>query len=72
MLIAFLGLIALINTGLGRIGRDRRSRAILGWRLAPVAWLLGVPWDDCPAVGGLLGTRTVLNELIAFGDLGKL
>jgi len=33
---------------------------------------LGVPWADCPTVGGLLGTRTVLNELIAFSELGKL
>lgn len=85
MLIAFLGLIALINTGLGlggswvesRFGNDYglaslSLQSILGKLLAPVAWLLGVPWADCSAVGGLLGTRTVLNELIAFGDLGKL
>ena len=39
--------------------------------MAPVAYLLGVPWEDCPAVGRLLGTRTVLNELIAFGELGR-
>jgi len=37
-----------------------------------VAWLLGVPWRDCGAVGGLLGTRTVLNELVAYGQLGAL
>ena len=40
--------------------------------LAPVAWLLGVPWADCSKVGALLGTRTVLNELIAFTDLKAL
>jgi CNT family concentrative nucleoside transporter len=85
MLIAFLGLIAMINAGLGlaggwletRLGVDYGLKglslqSILGKLLAPVAWLLGVPWADCPEVGGLLGTRTVLNELIAFGDLGKL
>jgi CNT family concentrative nucleoside transporter len=85
MLIAFLGLIALINTGLGLGGKWLEARmgvdyglstlslqSILGKMLAPVAWLLGVSWADCPEVGGLLGTRTVLNELIAFGDLGKL
>ncbi len=70
MLIAFLGLIALVNLGLGKLGTS--LQAIFGWILAPVAYLLGVPWEDCRAVGGLLGTRTVLNELIAFQELGKL
>ena len=70
MLIAFLGLIALVNLGLSRLGTS--LEAIFGWIMAPVAYMLGVPWDDCRAVGGLLGTRTVLNELIAFEALGKL
>lgn len=70
MLIAFLGLIALVNKGLSFAGLSLES--IFGWALAPVAYILGVPWADCPEVGGLLGTRTVLNELIAFGDLGKI
>jgi CNT family concentrative nucleoside transporter len=70
MLIAFLGLIALINLGLGKFGTS--LQAIFGWILAPVAYLMGVPWEDCRAVGGLLGTRTVLNELIAYQELGKL
>jgi CNT family concentrative nucleoside transporter len=70
MLIAFLGIIALINKGLSFAGTSLES--LFGLALAPVAWLLGVPWADCPTVGGLLGTRTVLNELIAFGELGKV
>jgi CNT family concentrative nucleoside transporter len=70
MLIAFLGLIALINKGLSYAGTS--LEAIFGLVLSPVAYLLGVSWADCPAVGGLLGTRTVLNELIAFGQLGDL
>src|SRR5262245_59044222 len=70
MLIAFLGLIALVNLGLGRLGTS--LQAIFGWMLAPVAYLMGVPWEDCRAVGGVLGTRTVLNELIAFQELGNL
>jgi concentrative nucleoside transporter, CNT family len=70
MLIAFLGLIALINKGLSFAGTS--LEALFGVALAPVAYLLGVPWKNCPAVGGLLGTRTVLNELIAFGELGEL
>lgn len=70
MLIAFLGLIALVNLGLGWFGTS--LQAIFGWALAPVAYFLGVPWEDCRAVGGLLGTRTVLNELIAYGELAQL
>ncbi len=67
MLISFLSIIALINLGLGYVGTSLQE--FLGYALSPVAYLLGVPWRDCSTVGGLLGTRTVLNELIAFGDL---
>ncbi|MDR3635370.1 MAG: nucleoside transporter C-terminal domain-containing protein [Isosphaeraceae bacterium] len=70
MLIAFLGLIALINKGLSYAGTS--LELLLGAALSPVAYLLGVPWQDCRAIGGLLGTRTVLNELIAYGQLGAL
>lgn len=70
MLIAFLGLIALINLVLSHAGTSLES--LFGLALGPVAYLLGVPPADCRAVGGLLGTRTVLNELIAFGQLGGL
>jgi CNT family concentrative nucleoside transporter len=70
MLIAFVGLITLINKGLTLVGTDLQG--ILGWAMAPVAYLLGVPWEDVREVGKLLGTRTVLNELIAFNALGQL
>jgi concentrative nucleoside transporter, CNT family len=70
MLIAFLGLVALLNLGLAQLGTSLQG--IFGWLLAPAAYLIGVPWEDCKAVGGLLGTRTALNELIAFEQLGKL
>jgi CNT family concentrative nucleoside transporter len=70
MLIAFLGLIALINLGLDRLGTSLQD--LFGWILAPVAYMMGVPWSDCRAVGALLGTRTALNELIAFEQLGHL
>ncbi|WP_435015870.1 NupC/NupG family nucleoside CNT transporter [Tundrisphaera sp. TA3] len=69
MLISFLGLIAFVNLLLGLAGLSLQQ--VFGMALAPVAWLLGIPWRDCPTVGGLLGTRTVLNELIAFEQLGK-
>ena len=45
---------------------------IFGWVFAPVAWSLGVPWRDASTVGNLLGTRMVLNEFIAFAQLGTL
>ncbi len=66
MLIAFVGIVTLINKGLNLIGYDLQT--ILGWAMAPVAYLLGVPWEDVRQVGKLLGTRTVLNEVIAFND----
>ena len=77
MLISFLALIALVNMGLGRLGDGLgypglSLQTILGWAMAPVAYLLGVAWEDCRAIGSLLGTRTVLNELIAYKDLGAL
>jgi CNT family concentrative nucleoside transporter len=70
MLISFVSLVALVNLGLGVFGTSLQG--ILGWALAPVAYMLGVPWRDCRAIGSLLGTRAVLNELIAYGELEKL
>ena len=70
MLISFLGLVALVNMGLGYLGTSLQG--IVGWAMAPVAYMLGVPWENCKPIGQLLGTRTVLNELIAFKDLGEL
>jgi CNT family concentrative nucleoside transporter len=70
MLISFLGLIALINLGLGFFGQTLQG--ILGWAMAPVAYMLGVAWQDCKAVGSLLGARVVANELIAYSELKEL
>jgi CNT family concentrative nucleoside transporter len=70
MLIAFLGLIQLVNLLLGQAGTSLEK--LFGYAMAPVAYLLGVPWGESRAVGGLLATRTVLNELIAFSQLGDL
>lgn len=74
MLIAFLALLALINALLGWIGGLAHVPQLsLEWLfaklLAPVAWLLGVPWADAGAIGVLLGKKTVLNEFIAYLDL---
>lgn len=77
VLIAFIALVALVNLGLGWLGGwwgdpDLSVDRILGRLLAPVAWLIGVPWSECGTVGGLLGIRTVVNEMIAYEELGKL
>jgi len=79
MLIAFIGMIAMINGGLQAIHTTRffgwlpdSMQGILGRIFAPIAWLLGVRWDDCATVGNLLGTRLILNEFVAFVDLGKI
>ena len=71
MLIAFLSLIALLNGCLGAIGLPTLQQ-ILGYAFAPVAWLLGVAWNDCQTIGQFLGTRLVLNEFVAFIELGKV
>jgi len=70
MLISFLALIALVNAILGTVGLSMQQ--IFGWVFAPVAWSLGVPWRDAAAIGNLLGTRMVLNEFIAFANLGAM
>ncbi len=77
MLIAFLALIALLNGVLGGIHNrlgimwfPSSLQQIFGVLFAPVAWVIGVPWHDCLAIGNLLGTRMVLNELVAFSMLG--
>jgi concentrative nucleoside transporter, CNT family len=70
MLISFLALVALLNAILGVAGLSMQQ--ILGYAFAPIAWSLGVPWVDAPTVGNLLGTRMVLNEFVAFSQLGPL
>jgi CNT family concentrative nucleoside transporter len=79
MLIAFLALIAMCNGILGWV----HTLPLMGWLppsmekifgvvFAPVAWVMGVPWKDCPTIGDLLGTRLVLNEFVAFLKLGPM
>jgi len=70
MLISFMALIALINAVLGVVGLSMQQ--IFGWVFAPIAWSLGVPWRDAATIGNLLGTRMVLNEFIAFAELGRI
>jgi CNT family concentrative nucleoside transporter len=75
MLISFLALIALLNGIMGGIHGHfgwfpSSLQQIFGTLFAPIAWVIGVPWHDCRAIGNLLGTRLVLNELVAFSMLG--
>ena len=70
MLISFVSIIFLINGILGKFGLSLQM--IFGWVFAPVAWSLGVPWQDADEIGNLLGTRMVLNEFIAFAELGRI
>ena len=75
MLISFLALVSLINGLMAWIHGGLSwfpvsVNQVLGFFFAPVAWIIGVPWKDAPAIGNLLGTRMVLNEFIAFQALG--
>jgi CNT family concentrative nucleoside transporter len=77
LLIAFVALIALVNASIATVGgwlgfEDLSLQRLLGLALAPLAWLLGVPWEDARQVGALLGIKTVLNEFIAYGELANL
>ena len=77
MLIAFMSLLALANALLGwscsLVGLENITiQLILGYLCAPLAWIMGTPWDECLIVGGLIGEKTVLNELVAFFHLADL
>jgi concentrative nucleoside transporter, CNT family len=77
MVLAFVALVALANGILGGIGNfvgynDLSFQAILGRVFAPIMFLLGVPWHEAVQAGGLFGTKVVLNEFVAFIDLGAL
>src|SRR5256886_6667530 len=77
MLISFIALIALVNGAFGWIHSflpwfPETIQTVLGWIFRPIAWVMGVPWHDSGTVGSLLGERMVLNEFIAYKDLGPL
>jgi CNT family concentrative nucleoside transporter len=67
MLVVFVALVTLVNLVLSPYS----LQGALGWVLAPLAWLAGVPWSEAQAGGMLLATKTVLNELVAYIDLAK-
>ncbi|MDQ7040469.1 MAG: nucleoside transporter C-terminal domain-containing protein [Rhodothermus sp.] len=76
MLIAFIALIAMLNYFLGWVGGlvgvELSLEHLFGWTLAPVAWLIGVPWNDAAQFGALVGTKLVVNEFVAYLNLATL
>ena len=68
MLVVFIALVALVNLLIS----PYTLQGLLGWLLAPLAWLAGIPWQESRAAGTLLGTKTVINELVAYLDLAKM
>ncbi len=82
MLLAFIALIAMINwpltwigevTGLAdALGRPTDLAGLLGYVLAPIAWIIGVPWQDANAIGGLIGQKIVINEFVAYLQLADI
>jgi CNT family concentrative nucleoside transporter len=76
MLVVVTALVALANMILAHLpmvgGTPLTLQRVFGWVFAPIVWLYGVPWDQASTAGGLLGTKTILNELIAYIDMSKL
>jgi len=78
MLVSFVALIYLVDGGFGWVHGHvfawfpEKVETVLGWMFSPIAWAMGVPWHDAGTIGGLLGTRMVLNEFIAYAQLGPL
>ena len=76
LVISFVALVALLNGILGW-GHSHVAfipaniQTVLGFLFRPIAWVMGVPWVDTATIGGLLGTRMVLNEFVAFAKLGQ-
>jgi len=76
MLIVLVALVQLANAILGLLpdvaGAQLTLERILGWLMAPVVWLMGVPWSEAPTAGSLMGIKTVLNEFLAYLRLAEL
>jgi concentrative nucleoside transporter, CNT family len=76
MLIVFIALVYLANSILGLLpdfaGAPLTLQRVLGWIMAPVCWLMGVPWSQAVTAGGLMGIKTILNELVAYLQLAAL
>jgi CNT family concentrative nucleoside transporter len=76
LLISFLAMVYLSNAVLGMFpevsGEALSLERILGWVMAPICWLMGIPWSEASTAGSLMGIKTVLNELLAFVQQSRL
>ena len=77
MLLAFIGLVALVDFGLSWAGglfgfAELSLEWLLGWLLRPLAWVMGVPWEESGRVGALLGLKTASNEFYAYARMGQM
>ena len=76
MLVVFVALVALVNLILGLLpdlwGARVTLQRLLGWAMAPVCWLMGIPWSEAATAGSLMGLKIVLNEFIAYIEMAKL
>lgn len=76
MLIVMVALVQLVNVLIGILpnfgGQPLTLQRLLGFVMAPIVWLFGIPWSQAQTAGSLMGTKTVLNELLAFLDMAKL
>jgi CNT family concentrative nucleoside transporter len=76
MLIVMVALIQLVNVLMGLLpnflGQPLTLQRILGFIMSPLVWLFGIPWREAQTAGSLMGTKTILNELLAFLDMAKL
>lgn len=82
MLLAFIALIAMLNYGLELVGNlinmifhtgiTLNFEILFGIFFAPIAWIMGVPWRDCITIGNLLGIKLVINEFVAYSELGRI
>ncbi|MEM7358779.1 MAG: nucleoside transporter C-terminal domain-containing protein [Pseudomonadota bacterium] len=76
LLVSFIALVYLTNMLLGQLpmvgGAELSLERILGWIMAPICWLMGIPWSEATTAGSLMGIKTILNELLAFIQLSQL
>jgi len=77
MLIAFIALLSLLNGLFGLLGsvvgvQGLSFEGVLGWLFSPIAWLMGVPWNEAQVVGNLIGKKTILNEFVAYVDFVQI
>jgi CNT family concentrative nucleoside transporter len=76
MLVVMVALVYLVNILVGLLpdigGQPLSLQRVLGWVMAPLVWLFGIPWREAQTAGYLMGTKTILNELLAFIEMAKL